>query len=147
MHIERLRPADLQAVLRIWLAGNSQAHAFIPKAYWESNLPLVEKQLPQSEVYTAKENDLVCGFIGLCGGHIEGLFVDKACRGRGVGKALLDFAKTKYPALTLCVYQKNARAAAFYRREGFSLERAGTDANTGEPELQMRWQAEKEKFV
>ena len=147
MHIERLHPADLQAVMQIWLSGNLQAHAFIPKAYWESNLPAVENQLPQSEVYTAKENDLVRGFIGLCDGHIEGLFVDETCRGQGIGKALLDFAKTKYPALTLWVYQKNTRAAAFYRREGFSLERAGTDASTGEPELQMRWQAEKEKFV
>ena len=65
MHIERLHPADLQAVMQIWLSGNLQAPAFIPKAYWESNLPLVEKQLPQSEVYTAKENDLVRGFSGL----------------------------------------------------------------------------------
>lgn len=147
MHIERLHPADVQAVLRIWLSGNLQAHAFIPKAYWESNLPLVEKQLPQSEVYTAKEKGFVCGFIGLSGGYVEGLFVDEACRGRGVGKALLDFAKTKYPALTLCVYQKNARAAAFYRRESFMLQCIAADENTGEAELQMRWQAEKEKFV
>ena len=147
MHIERLHPADLQAVMQIWLSGNLQAHAFIPKAYWESNLPLVEKQLPQSEVYTAKENDLVCGFIGLCGGHIEGLFVGEACRGQGIGKALLDFAKTKYPVLTLCVYQKNTRAAAFYGHEGFSLERTGTDASTGEPELRMRWRREEENIV
>ena len=147
MHIERLHTADLQAVMQIWLSGNLQAHAFIPKTYWESNLPAVENQLPQSEVYTAKENDLVRGFIGLCDGHIEGLFVDETYRGQGIGKALLDFAKTKYPVLTLCVYQKNTRAAAFYGREGFALQCISTDENTGEPELWMRWRREQENIV
>lgn len=147
MNIERLSPADIQAVMNIWLAGNLQAHAFIPRAYWEGNLHTVEKLLPQSEVYTAKGNGTVCGFIGLSDEYIEGLFVAEAFRGQGIGKALLDHAKAKHKMLTLCVYQKNTSAAAFYKREGFVLQGVSTDENTGETELQMRWQPEQENIV
>lgn len=46
------------------------------------------------------------GFIGLNGGHIEGLFVDRAARNLGIGKELLDFAKNNHARLTLNVYIK-----------------------------------------
>ena len=41
------------------------------------------------------------------------------CRSRGIGHALLDFLKKRHRFLLLHVYEKNSRAVAFYRREGF----------------------------
>ena len=49
--------------------------------------------------------------------------------------------KQLHPSLTLNVYQKNRRAAAFYRREGFSLVSEALDAATGGIDCTMRWRA------
>ena len=42
--------------------------------------------------------------------------------------------------LTLCVYEQNGGAVRFYSREGFSVERRGTDSATGEAEFWMSWE-------
>lgn len=139
--IRTMRPADTEAVLAIWLAGNREAHPFVPAAYWEANLPAVGEQLPQAEVYVLERGGAIQGFLGLTGAYIAGLFVAAAHRGRGVGRLLLDRAKAEHRALTLRVYRKNTRAAAFYAREGFVLSAQETDADTGEEEWVLCWQA------
>ena len=97
--------------------------------------------LPQAELYVHEDKDTrqIDGFIGLTGNHIEGIFVAKAARSKGVGKALLDHAKLLKPSLTLNVYQKNERALAFYRREQFAVQSEGIDEDTNEAEIQMLW--------
>lgn len=132
---------DLERVLEIWLEANADAHGFIPRHYWEGQLETVKALLPQAEVFVCQdEAGVTRGFAGLDGGHIEGLFVQGAARSRGLGKQLLDRAKAGRSRLTLDVYQKNGGAIAFYRREGFRVQSAGTDGNTGEPEYRMLWE-------
>ena len=41
---------------------------------------------------------------------------------QGIGKILLNYAKDKRNKLHLNVYQKNARAISFYKREGFEIQ-------------------------
>ncbi len=97
--------------------------------------------LPQAELYV-HENEAtrqIDGFIGLTENHIEGIFVAKAARSKGIGKALLDYAKSRKPCLTLSVCQKNQRALAFYRREQFVVQSEGIDEDTNEAEIQMLW--------
>lgn len=138
--VRTFQKSDLDRVLEIWLAANVQAHDFIPKAYWEGQLETVRSLLPQAEltVWQAESGE-VQGFIGLSGEHIEGLFVWPPVQGRGIGKALLDRAKDAHRRLTLNVYRKNERAAAFYAREGFSATEEGLDAATGEEERLLSW--------
>ena len=62
----------------------------------------------------------ILGFLGLEGDYIAGIFVRHGAQSRGVGKKLLDRAKEGRGRLSLRVYEKNTRAAAFYRRGGFS---------------------------
>lgn len=138
--VRKFQGADLERVLEIWLEANTQAHDFIPRRYWEGQLETVRTLLPRAELYVWQDvGGAVLGFIGLRGEHIEGIFVRSAARSRGVGKALLDRAKTAHGRLTLNVYRKNGRAAAFYRREGFQVWDEGVDKDTGEPECRMVW--------
>lgn len=139
MRIREYRPDDLDAVLALWLAGNLDAHPFIPRAYWEGNLPLVREQIPQAETLTAEHGGEIAGFLGLTGNYVAGVFVSRALRSQGVGRALLDEAKRRRPCLELHVYRKNRRALAFYRREGFEEQGAQTDEATGEEELCLTW--------
>ena len=137
--IRPVEQADLDRVLDIWLTANLQAHSFIPAAYWKGNAEAVRQALPQAEVYVWEEDEMIWGFLGLEGDHIAGIFVHPEAQSRGLGRRLLDRAREGRDQLSLHVYQKNVRAAAFYRREGFSALEAGADEGTGEGELRMVW--------
>ena len=139
--IRKFENRDLDAVMQIWLHGNLDAHAFIPADFWTDHFEMVRDILPQAELYV-HENEAtrqIDGFIGLSESHIEGIFVAKSARSKGIGKALLEYAKSRKPRLTLSVYQKNERAIAFYRREKFVVQSEGIDEDTNEAEIQMFW--------
>lgn len=127
--------------MQIWLHGNLDAHAFIAASFWTEHFEMVRDMLPQAELYVHENEDTrqIDGFIGLTENHIEGIFVAKSARSKGIGKALLEYAKSRRPRLTLGVYQKNERALAFYRREQFAIHSEGIDGDTNEAEIQMLW--------
>lgn len=141
--IRKMQPADLEPVLNFWLAATLQAHSFIDPAYWHNNLEPVRQMLPQAEVYVyAKAADgQPLGLIGLDGDYIAGLFVSPEEQAQGIGKQLLDYAKSLRQQLTLRVYQQNERAMRFYQREGFQIENEQIDEATGAAEYLMHWQA------
>ena len=57
--------------------------------------------------------------------RLDQLFVDPAAQGQGVGRALMAFAKARMPdGMWLRTAVDNVRAAAWYEREGFVLDRA-----------------------
>ena len=139
--IRKFESRDLDAVMQIWLHGNLNAHAFIAASFWTEHFEMVRDLLPQAELYVHEDAGTrqIDGFIGLTENHIEGIFVAKAARSKGIGKALLEYAKSRKPCLTLSVYQKNQRALAFYRREQFIVQSEGIDEDTNEAEIQMLW--------
>ena len=126
--IRKFETQDLDAVMQIWLHGNLDAHPFIPASFWTDHFEMVRDMIPQAELYV-HENEAtrqIDGFIGLTENHIEGIFVAESARSKGVGKSLLEYAKSCKPYLTLSVYQKNERALAFYRREQFTVHSEAT---------------------
>ena len=139
--IRKFETRDLDTVMQIWLHGNLDAHAFIAASFWTEHFEMVRDMLPQAELYVHENEGTrqIDGFIGLTENHIEGIFVAKAARSKGVGKALLEYAKSRKPSLTLSVYQKTERALAFYQREQFTVQSEGIDEDTNEAELQMLW--------
>ncbi len=125
---------DLPVLMDLRLSANMDAHAFIPASYWAEHAGQVRTQLPRAEVYVCQQDAAapIDGFIGINGTHIEGLFVKKACRSKGVGRQLK-------PRLTLCVYRQAPKALSFYEREGVAILSEDTDGSTGEKELFMGW--------
>ncbi|MGV6848340.1 MAG: N-acetyltransferase family protein [Marinibacterium sp.] len=101
---------------------------------------LIEKtQVTVAEAVT--EPRAVCGFLSLQPPHIQALYLAPDARGQGVGKALLDRAKTGHDRLELWAFQANLGARRFYEREGFvEVERtdgAGNDEKL--PDIRMTW--------
>ena len=145
--IRKFESRDLDAVMQIWLHSNLDAHAFIAASFWTEHFEMVRDLLPQAELYVHEDASTrqIDGFIGLTENHIEGIFVAKAARSKGIGKALLDYVKSRKPCLTLSVYQKNQRALAFYRREQFVVQSEGIDEDTNEAEIQMLWTRKTQK--
>ena len=116
--IRDMKSEEIEEVSQIWLSANLEAHDFIPASYWKGNLDLVREE-------------------------IEGIFVRKECRSRGIGRALLEDAKQSRERLRLHVYQKNRRAGTFYLREGFWICSERIDEGTGEKEYCMLYERQK----
>lgn len=137
--IRKLKDEDIESVMDIWFNGNMQAHWFINEKYWRKNYEIVCRDIKGSDVRVYEKDGKIAGFIGLNDDYIAGIFVACGCRSEGIGKELINFAKTEHRHLSLAVYEKNARAISFYKREGFSIEKIRTDKDTGETEFLMEW--------
>jgi len=81
-----------------------------------------------NEVYVAKLNDTILGFIvlymhGTFRGYVKCLAVSETSRGTGVGKKLIEFAEEKIfkvvPNLFICVSSFNTKAQEFYYKLGY----------------------------
>ena len=127
--------------MEIWLNGNLEAHAFIPREYWESNAEAVKEQLLQAEIFVCEEEGKIQGFAGLQGNYLAGIFVEAGARSKGIGRELLNCVKEAHPVFFLHVYAENERAAAFYRREGLKVVSRKTEEDTGREEYTMEWRA------
>lgn len=139
--VRKMKEADLDAVMQIWLDTNRKAHDFIPAEYWSGNYEMVRSLLPEAEVYVYQDDSTeeIVGFIGLVDTFVAGLFVKDDMQSKGIGKQLLDFAKDKKERLSLTVYRKNERAVRFYQRERFLIDDEQVDENTYEAEYVMVW--------
>lgn len=114
--------SKLDAVMKIWINTNMDAHNFIQKEYWINNYELVKQMLPIADIYIYEENNVIKAFIGVIeGNYIAGLFVKKEYQGEGIGKKLIDYCKSKYLYLKLDVFIKNKNAVNFYYKNGFKV--------------------------
>ena len=143
--IRKFQRDDINKVADIQLDTNIKAHNFIPAEYWKSNFKSVKEALLLAGVYVYEYDTEIQGFIGLNDEYVEGIFVSGEMQSQGIGKILLNYAKDKRNKLNLNVYQKNARAISFYKREGFEIQHSGLDEATGEKDYVMTWQ-HKQKF-
>lgn len=65
------------------------------------------------------DDGIVKGFIQMNGTEIVKLYADPFFQSHGVGKALIEFAVSRFGANHLWALEKNARAIAFYGRHDF----------------------------
>ena len=139
--IRQFNENDLPAIMQIWLNTNINSHNFISKNYWLENYEMVKTILPQAEVYVYEDDNTkqINGFIGLHENYIEGLFIKDDVQGQGLGKNLLEYVKHIKSDMMLKVYQKNAGAIKFYKREEFFIASEEFDDNTNEKEFLMIW--------
>ena len=139
--IEPLRTAsDLRLCCDIWLAASQKGHWFVDGDFWwEKYQDMLALHLPGSRVHIAVCDGVAAGFSATSGDMLAALFVHPDRWGKGIGKALLAFLAGHHGRLRLAVYEKNERAANFYRRFGFKPIAAGVCPDTGEKELHMQW--------
>ncbi len=139
--IREARSSDIPEIMELWLSANLQAHSFVPDHYWTDHYDTVKKLLPQAELYVweAEDSGKILGFIGLDGTYIAGIFILDGARSQGIGAGLIRHVKSLKDHLSLKVYEKNQRAVAFYKREGFQIQSESLDSDTGEREYCMVW--------
>jgi putative acetyltransferase len=79
----------------------------------------------------------VVGFIAMIENEIGGLFLDPACHGQGLGRALVDKAVSEKDALTVAVFKENTIGRRFYTADGFRGSDEFIHEDSGQVTLQQ----------
>ena len=139
IHIRRYEDSAQDELLRIWYDASVIAHDFLPPQFWAGERQtIVDVYIPISETWLAEEDAQVVGFIAMLDNKVGGLFIDPAHQRRGIGRQLLDHARSvRDGPLTVHVFKANLVARRFYERYGFSAVREVIEPTTGCEEIEM----------
>jgi len=138
--IRKFLSEDMDAVLDIWLSASLKAHDFVEANFWRSQLQnMRDIYIPASEVYIYEDKSEVLGFVALLDDRLAAIFVKPDKQGEGIGKALVEHAKTIRKTLTLSVYKANIASIHFYKSQGFFIIEESLDSATGQEEYVMRF--------
>jgi GNAT superfamily N-acetyltransferase len=138
--VRRARPeeADLCGdILNAWI----DARAWMPRIHSAEDVRGFYRDFVFSNRDVWVVGDPVQGFLALdqAGAMVTALYV--ATPGRGIGKALLDHAKSGRQSLDLWTFVANGKARAFYAREGFvEIRQTPGDNEEGLPDVLLRWE-------
>lgn len=150
----QIRPAttnDTQAIAQMWHSGWHQAHAAVVDA------DLVRLRIPSefaarttahlSQTHVALIDDEIAGFFMIQGDELYQFYVGATHQGRGVAGALMVAAEAAMAGRVahLACSVGNARAAAFYRKAGWTHVSTGpyeVETSDGPREVQ-EWRFEK----
>lgn len=130
---------DLSSLLDVWYRASVAAHAFLPDEFFDSERrEITEQWLPMAETVVHEIDGRLVGFLSLIGNEVGAIFVDPHHQGRGVGRALMDWARDARPHLELSVFEANESGRRFYESYGFEFVSRHINAATGHPELRLR---------
>lgn len=142
IELESRTPERLDRLLEVWERSVRATHLFLSGGEVE----VIKTYVPQAlgevpRLVTAEdEAGLLAGFLGADGRRLEMLFLLPEARGKGLGRALLQYGMDRYGLRELTVNEQTPRARGFYERMGFRVcRRTETDEQGGPyPLLYMR---------
>lgn len=121
LELRPYRSADLEDCMRIWTAASLVGHPFLSPDDIASDEPLVrETYMPMAQITVALHGGHVVGFIAMVGDFIGALFVSPDRHRLGIGRALVGLEGERRAAMSVEVYEDNAKARAFYAALGFA---------------------------
>lgn len=137
--IRRYRDEDLADLLVAWHTASQVAHPFLDEEFLgHERARIADHYLPNSETWVYEREGVVVGFISLSDEEVGGLFVDAAFHGQGIGRALMDHARSTRAFLELDVFKDNPVGRTFYERYGFRQVGEHVDEDTGFAQLRLR---------
>jgi putative acetyltransferase len=131
--------ADIDRVLECWYQASLVAHPFLDEEFLASERRLIAEQfLPAAEVTVAIADGQVVGFLSLVDHEVGGIFVHPDHQGSGLGRALMDDARSRRTFLEVEVFDANSIGRRFYAAYGFREIGRITDQATGYPARRLR---------
>lgn len=110
----------IKSLINIWEPAVIKTHTFLTSKEIENikeYVPLAIKSV--SILLIAIANKEVIAFIGINDQKIEMLFVKNEFQGLGIGKKLIEYAKSNYNINEVTVNEQNQKALGFYKHIGF----------------------------
>jgi putative acetyltransferase len=137
--IREYEERDLSELLAAWYSASQVGHPFLSEAFFEQERQnIATRYLPIAETWVYVLDGVVVGVISLVGNEVGGLFVDAKYHGQGIGRALMDKARSLRDVLELEVFEKNIIGRIFYDKYGFSQVGAYLHEETGFILLRLR---------
>lgn len=119
MIIRKAKEADYAEMMKAWESSVRETHTFLKEEdfiFYKRIIPI--NYFPNLDLYILDDGG-VTGFIGISTDNIEMLFVDARLRGKGYGKALLNFVLDNFNIIKVDVNEQNEQAILFYQKMGF----------------------------
>ena len=137
--IRPYQDTDLSEVLEAWYSASLLGHPFLDEAFFERERNRIrEVYLPNAETWVFEQDGVVVGFVALIGNEVGGLFVHADYHGRGMGRALMDHARSIRDVLELLVFEDNKVGRAFYEKCGFRQVGKEVHEETGFMQMRLR---------
>jgi len=133
--IESVNSDDYPELLDVWENSVRATHDFITEDDIAFFKPIIiEQAFPNVTLKCIKsEHKTILGFVGVHDSKIEMLFILDAARGKGVGKALLNYAIEQLAANKVDVNEQNPLAVGFYQHMGFKVASRSPSDDMGKP--------------
>lgn len=147
VHVRRARQDDAEAVAAVWLDSFRAGLPSVRLAHSDEAVRrwIAAVVIPGTECWVAVVADRVVGMMALSPGSIDQLYVAPDRFAEGIGRRLVELAKTRSDGpIELWTFQVNQRARRFYERNGFvAVELTdGARNEEQEPDIRYRWAPE-----
>jgi putative acetyltransferase len=137
--IRKYEEKDLSELLDVWYSASQVAHPFLDEDFFEQERRNIAAfHLPNAETWVYELDGVVVGFIALIGNEVGAIFVDPKFHGQGIGRALMDKARSMRDVLELDVFKDNLVGRKFYEKYGFSKVNEYLHEATGFMQLRLR---------
>ena len=137
--IRKYNDEDLSELLDVWYDASLIAHPFLSAEFLaDERINIEATYIPMAETWVYEVDDRVIGFLSLIGDEVGAIFVDPAHQGQGIGRQLMDHAKSLREQLEVDVFKANELGRHFYRAYGFTFIREHVHEQTGQPVLRLR---------
>ena len=142
-----LAPYDADRVdelVPMWRASFEDGVGIVdPHPIAEQKRYLLEQVLPNHDLRVALAGDELVGFVAANAMSVAQLYVRVGWQRRGIGRALLAWAKRQSSgSLWLYTFARNHRACAFYERHGFVAIARGFEPMWQLDDVKYFWSAQ-----
>jgi ribosomal protein S18 acetylase RimI-like enzyme len=143
--IREYRQEDFDAVTILWRVAREKLlpegqtdtghHFYEDRDYFRNQI------LKKDCIWVVELDHRPVAFMAMEKEFIDQLYVHPRYQHRGIGKALLEFARSQSPGhIWLYTLQSNVNARAFYEKNGFIAEKFGfSPPPENEPDVEYHW--------
>ena len=139
--LEPYDAARVDELVAMWRASFEDGVGIVdPHPIAEQKRHLVERVLPDHDVRVALLGDRLVGFVAANATSVSQLYVRVGFQRRGIGRAMLAWAKERSAgSLWLYTFARNRRACAFYESQGFAAVARGFEPMWQLEDIRYEW--------
>ena len=143
--IREYRSDDFDAVTILWRISREKSLPEFQREkghfFYEDRDYFRDHILKDNQVWVVESGQQPVALMAMNKDFIDHLYIHPGYQRRGIGKALLNFARERSPDhLWLYTLQINVSARAFYEKNGFVAEKFGmSPPSENEPDVEYHW--------
>lgn len=133
--LNNINKEDMNNILDVWELSVRATHTFLN----EEDIISIKPQVKEGVCYVSKlvcvrdDKDAIQAFMGVNDSKIEMLFVSDDCRGKGIGKRLIEYAINSLNIEYVDVNEQNTQGVGFYKHMGFHIFKRSELDEQGNP--------------